>query len=86
MTKQLIKLAVILMLALYIGGCASKTEETTQVATQPAETTQQDTTTPADESPSDLPEEDITEIDTIDNELDDSEVDSITGELADLDW
>ena len=86
MTKQLIKLFAILMLALYIGGCASKTEKITPEATQPTETPQQDTTTPTEESPADLPAEDITEIDTIDNELDDSEVDSITGELDDLDW
>tara|TARA_Y100000310_G_scaffold332891_1_gene409349 strand:+ start:314 stop:574 length:261 start_codon:yes stop_codon:yes gene_type:complete len=86
MTKHLIKLAVILMLAIYIGSCASKTEETIQETTKPAETPQQDTITSVEESPSDLPVEDITEIDTIDNELDDSEVDSITGELADLDW
>jgi len=75
MAKQLIKLLIIMILALYITGCGSKIQDTTEQPTEQQE-----------ETVSDLPEEDITEIDTIDQELDDSEIDDITGELAELDW
>ncbi|MAG08054.1 hypothetical protein CMO89_01155 [Candidatus Woesearchaeota archaeon] len=80
MVRQLIKLFAILVFVLYITGCGSKTEYTSE------QQTGGEKESAAWETVSDLPEEDITEIDTIDNELDDSEVDDITGELADLDW